>query len=96
MDAQLQAEPDAEPAIKKPMFEATVTARGPTTAASASTIRNLDFDLRPHTSPNDVLRVVPDYLQCSTRVAARRTSYFYAASMPITAPMLASSSMAFR
>lgn len=46
----------------KPLFEATVTARGPTTAASASTIRNLDFDLRPHTSPNDVLRVVPGLL----------------------------------
>jgi outer membrane receptor protein involved in Fe transport len=39
-----------------------VVARGPTTDASSSTIRNLDFDLRPKTSPNDVLRVVPGLL----------------------------------
>lgn len=55
------AEPE-ESAEVKPLFEARVTARGPTTAASASSIRNLDFDLRPHTSPNDVLRVVPGLL----------------------------------
>src|SRR5262249_35089519 len=40
-------------------FESTVTGRGPTSAASSSSIRNLDFDLRPKTSPNDLLRVVP-------------------------------------
>lgn len=59
--SQEPAEP-AEPAEAKPLFEARVTARGPTTAASASSIRNLDFELRPHTSPNDVLRVVPGLL----------------------------------
>ncbi len=58
--APADAAPD--PAIKKPLFETTVTARGPTSAASASSIRNLDFDLRPRTSPNDVLRVVPGLL----------------------------------
>ena len=30
--------------------------------ASASSIRNVDFDLRPKTSPNDILRVVPGLL----------------------------------
>jgi TonB family protein len=43
-------------------YEVTVVARGPTSAASASSIRNLDFDLRPKTSPNDILRVVPGLL----------------------------------
>ena len=43
-------------------YESTVVARGPTTAASSSTIRNQDFDLRPKTSPNDILRVVPGLL----------------------------------
>jgi TonB family protein len=60
--APARAEPAAAPANKSSRYETTVTARGPTTAASASTIRNLDFDLRPHTSPNDVLRVVPGLL----------------------------------
>src|SRR5262249_32016032 len=40
-------------------FESTVQGRGPMSAASASSIRNQDFDLRPKTSPNDVLQVVP-------------------------------------
>ncbi len=43
-------------------YQSTVVARGPTSAASSSTIRNLDFDLRPKTSPNDILRVVPGLL----------------------------------
>ena len=37
-------------------------ARGPISAASSSTIRNLDLDLRPMTAPNDILRVVPGLL----------------------------------
>lgn len=56
------AELPAAPGANKPTYESVVIARGPTTAASSTTIRNLDFDLRPHTSPNDVLRVVPGLL----------------------------------
>lgn len=56
------AAPASASSAKKSVFETTVAGRGPTTAASSSTIRNLDFDLRPHTSPNDVLRVVPGLL----------------------------------
>ncbi|MEO6951770.1 MAG: TonB family protein [Polyangia bacterium] len=53
-----------EPAPEKTStkYESTVSARGPSSAASASTIRNQDFDLRPKTSPNDILRVVPGLL----------------------------------
>jgi len=67
----LSAETTAEPAANEmppptptpqPTFESTVQARGPSSAASSSTIRNLDFDLRPKTSPNDILRVVPGLL----------------------------------
>jgi TonB family protein len=43
-------------------YESSVTGRAPMTAASSSTIRNQDFDLRPKTSPNDILRVVPGLL----------------------------------
>jgi TonB family protein len=46
----------------RPAYESRVLARGPATAASASTIRNLDFELRPRTSPGDLLRVVPGLL----------------------------------
>jgi TonB family protein len=45
-----------------PGYRSVVVARGPTTAASASTIRNLDFELRPTNSPNDILRIVPGLL----------------------------------
>ena len=40
-------------------YQSMVVAKAPPLAASAMTIANDDFDLRPHTSPNDVLRVVP-------------------------------------
>jgi outer membrane receptor protein involved in Fe transport len=56
------AAPTASAVAHAPAYESNVVARGPTTAASSSTIRNLDFDLRPRTSPNDVLRVVPGLL----------------------------------
>jgi TonB family protein len=42
-----------------PRYETVVVGRGPLTSASASEIRDLDFELRPRTSPNDILRVVP-------------------------------------
>ena len=43
-------------------YQSTVQGRGPTSAASSSTIRDLDFELRPRTSPSDLLRVVPGLL----------------------------------
>ena len=43
-------------------YESTVTSRAPLTAASSSTIRDQDFELRPKSSPNDILRVVPGLL----------------------------------
>ncbi len=45
-----------------PTYESTVQGRGPASAASAQTIRNLDLDLRPKTAPNDILRIVPGLL----------------------------------
>ncbi len=68
----LTAETTAEPApttappvitaAATPQYASTVTGRGPMSAASSSSIRDLDFDLRPKTSPNDILRVVPGLL----------------------------------
>jgi TonB family protein len=71
LSAETSAEVSAEPAplavvpaasTPAPGYASTVIGRGPTTAASSTTVRNLDFDLRPRTSPNDVLRVVPGLL----------------------------------
>jgi TonB family protein len=70
LSAEVAAEPapseSPPPAAPQPgssdKYESRVIARGPTSAASSSTIRNLDFDLRPKTSPNDILRVVPGLL----------------------------------
>jgi TonB family protein len=41
------------------VFESQVEAAGPTSAASSSTVRDRDLLLRPHSSPEDILRVVP-------------------------------------
>jgi TonB family protein len=70
LTATVSAEPGAAPVTPAPVaapppsipYESTVQGRGPMSAASSSTIRNLDFDLRPKTSPNDLLRVVPGLL----------------------------------
>ena len=53
---------EQQPEKTSAKYESVVSARGPSSAASASTIRNQDFDLRPKTSPNDILRVVPGLL----------------------------------
>ncbi len=65
LTAETLAEPVVEQAPAPPAavsYESTVQGRGPTSAASATTIREQDFDLRPKTSPNDILRVVPGLL----------------------------------
>ena len=43
----------------EPVFEADVEADRPLTAASARTVRDRDFLLRPRFTPEDILRVVP-------------------------------------
>src|SRR5207248_2377083 len=63
-EQKFEVAPQPPPPAPAPVaaLETVVKARGPTSAASATTIRNLDFDLRPKTSPNDILRVVPGLL----------------------------------
>jgi TonB family protein len=56
---ELGAESPVLSAPPEPHYETVVVGRGPMTSASASEIRDLDFELRPRTSPNDILRVVP-------------------------------------
>jgi outer membrane cobalamin receptor len=43
-------------------YESTVEGRTASAAASAGSIRNIDFDLLPRSTPNDILRVVPGLL----------------------------------
>ena len=48
-----------EPAVAAPRFQTTIEGRAPTTSASATTVRDQDFELRPRGSPNDLLQAVP-------------------------------------
>lgn len=49
----------SENAQSPPIFETRVEAPAPTSAASAEVIRDRDLVLRPHATPEDILRVVP-------------------------------------
>lgn len=53
------AQPRRAPAAASGELEATVEGDKPFTAASARTVRDRDFLLRPRISPEDILRVVP-------------------------------------
>jgi TonB family protein len=57
--AELSAEPPVLAETARPEYETVVVARGPMTSASSSAIRDLDFELRPRSTPNDILRAVP-------------------------------------
>ena len=61
-DAPVPATRAETPLESRADYSSTVEARGATSAASSTSVRNLDFDLRPKTSPNDILRVVPGLL----------------------------------
>jgi len=52
-------DPTALPIAEDPRYRTVVLARGPMTSASATEVRDRDFELRPRASPNDILRVVP-------------------------------------
>jgi TonB family protein len=52
-------DPAPLPVLEDPRYRTVVLARGPLTSASASEVRDRDFELRPRASPNDILRVVP-------------------------------------
>jgi TonB family protein len=56
------AAPPVAPETKHENYESTVVASGPTISATSTTIRSQDFELRPRTTPNDILRVVPGLL----------------------------------
>src|ERR1700682_3710848 len=51
--------PPPPPADDHHVLETKVEAGAPTSAASAETIRDRDLVLRPHATPEDILRVVP-------------------------------------
>src|SRR6516165_3645639 len=60
-DAQAPAEPSAAPSPGEDhhVLETKVEAPAPTSSASAETIRDRDLVLRPHATPEDILRAVP-------------------------------------
>ncbi|HWE27526.1 MAG TPA: TonB family protein [Polyangia bacterium] len=59
-----------------PSYESTVTTHGRVSAASSTTIANQDFELRPRTSPEDVLRVVPGLLTAQHQGGGKANQLF--------------------
>jgi outer membrane receptor protein involved in Fe transport len=57
--APTSAEEPIPTPVEKSVFETTVEASPPTSAASAETLREGDLRLRPMSTPEDILRVVP-------------------------------------
>jgi TonB family protein len=57
-------------------YEATVRAERPLTAASATTVRDRDFLLRPHPRPADVLRVAPGLMVVQHAGGGKANQYF--------------------
>lgn len=55
----LQRQPETRSEDDHHVLETRVEATAPTSAASAETIRDRDLVLRPHATPEDILRVVP-------------------------------------
>ncbi len=56
------APPEAVALPVRPAYESTVTSRGATEEASSASIPSSEFELRPRTSPTDILRSVPGLL----------------------------------
>lgn len=66
-------EPPSPPAR---VYESVVVGKRPMTAASAMSLENNDFDLRPKTSPNDLLRFVPGLLAVQHQGGGKADQYF--------------------
>ena len=95
-----QAETNASgaPATPKPVTrleEYTVTRRRPASSASSDTMRARDFELRPHTTTQELLNNIPGFVVAQHQGGGKPLSIFCAASMPITARMSRSLSMAY-
>ncbi|HKA55247.1 MAG TPA: TonB-dependent receptor plug domain-containing protein, partial [Candidatus Binatia bacterium] len=56
--------------------ELTVTERRPTTAASEETIRARDFELRPHTTTQEILNNIPGLVVAQHQGGGKATQYF--------------------
>lgn len=56
--------------------EMTVTQRRPTTAASSETIRARDFELRPHTTTQEILNNIPGLVVAQHQGGGKATQYF--------------------
>ena len=54
----------------------TVRARKPTSAASSATIRDRDFNLRPHLQPADILMTVPGFYVVQHAGGGKANQYF--------------------
>ncbi|MBI3304087.1 MAG: TonB-dependent receptor plug domain-containing protein [Deltaproteobacteria bacterium] len=56
--------------------ELTVTRRRPTTAASSETIRARDYEMRPHTTTQEILNNVPGLVVAQHQGGGKATQYF--------------------
>jgi hypothetical protein len=83
----------------KPTAEAVevyVWGQQPTSAATEQTRWQKDLELRPSNTPSEVMRLTPGLIIGQHHGGAKRIRFFFEASMPTTAPISPSSSMAFR
>jgi len=67
-------ESTADPEIR--LQELTVTERRPTTAASSETIRARDYELRPHTTTQEILNNIPGLIVAQHQGGGKATQYF--------------------
>src|SRR5688572_24785307 len=61
LDQAALAAPEATLEDPSASFGSTARATRPRTAASSSTVRDRDFELRPHPRPADILQAVPGF-----------------------------------
>ncbi len=69
-----QQQPQKEPQVR--LKEMTVTEQRPTTAASSETIRARDYELRPHTTTQEILNNIPGLVVAQHQGGGKATQYF--------------------
>src|SRR5712692_11133645 len=74
MTVDKKEESTADPEIR--LQELTVTERRPTTAASSETIRARDYELRPHTTTQEILNNIPGLVVAQHQGGGKETDFY--------------------
>lgn len=76
MDEQVASKEQSAPGSQVRLKEVTVTEQRPTTAASSETIRARDYELRPHTTTQEILNNIPGLVVSQHQGGGKATQYF--------------------